>query len=331
MSSKSNRRKFLKKASLSSAFLMSAPGIISAKNKTQYITLETEYTDKSYKPNDNINLATIGFGIQGIGDTATALRVDGVKFVAACDLYTGRLERAKELYGKDIFTTRDYRDILNRKDIDALIVAVPDHWHEKIAVEAMKAGKAVYLEKPMIQKVEQGHRLIQAEKETSGILQVGSQGMSSIGNAKAREMFADGAIGDLVLVEINNDRYSSEGAWQYPVPPDASEKTIDYDTFLGIAPKTPYDPIRFFRWRNYQDYGTGMAGDLFVHSFSTLHFVINSIGPDRALSTGGLRYWKDGRDVPDITLSLYDYAASDAHPAFNAVLRVNFQNCWYRR
>ena len=100
--------------------------------------------------------------------------------------------------------------------------------------------------------------------------------MSSVGNAKAREMFQKGMIGDLVLVEIYNDRFSSEGAWQYPVPPDASPETIDFDIFLGNAPKVPYDPVRFFRWRNYRAYGTSVAGDLFVHSLSTLHFVTGS-------------------------------------------------------
>jgi predicted dehydrogenase len=121
-----------------------------------------------------------------------------------------------------------------------------------------------------------------------------------------------------------NDRYSAEGAWQYPIPPDASPDTVDFDTFLGRAPKVAYDPIRFFRWRNYRDYGTGVAGDLFVHAFSTLNFVISSNGPNRALTAGGLRFWKDGRDVPDITLTMYDFPETKTHPAFNAAFRINF-------
>ncbi len=121
-----------------------------------------------------------------------------------------------------------------------------------------------------------------------------------------------------------NDRYSSEGAWQYPIPPDADPTTVDFDTFLGTAPQVPFDSTRFFRWRNYRDYGTGVAGDLFVHAFSTLNYIISSQGPSRALSTGGLRYWKDGRDVPDVTLTFYDYPESETHAAFNASFRVNF-------
>ena len=137
-------------------------------------------------------------------------------------------------------------------------------------------------------------------------------------------MYLSGAIGELIMVEVFNDRYSSEGAWQYPIPPDANPDTVDFDTFLGNAPKVKYDPERFFRWRNYQDYGTGVAGDLFVHSFSTLHHVIDSMGPVRASSTGGIRYWKDGRDVPDIMLTTYDFPKAASHPEFNAILRINF-------
>lgn len=324
MNKKPSRRKFLgQMAASTGAFAL--PSIITGKTSQPKIEmLHRQYDSRKYGANDQINLATIGFGIQGSGDTANALEVKGVKLAGACDLYTGRLERAKELYGNDLITTRDYREILSNKNIDAVIVAVPDHWHQKIAVDAMKAGKAVYLEKPMIQKIEEGPAIIQAEKENKAVLQIGSQGISSVGNEKARQLFKEGVIGDLIMVEIYNDRFSSEGAWQYPIPSDASPQTVDFDTFLGRAPKVPYDPVRFFRWRNYQDYGTGVAGDLFVHSFTTLHYVIDSHGPERALSTGGLRYWKDGRDVPDIMMCLYDYPKTNSHPAFNATLRINF-------
>jgi len=300
------------------------PGLLAARPGNVEKLPSREYPDKAFAANDQINLATIGFGIQGIYDTRSAVKVNGVKLVAACDLYTGRLARAKELFGNDVFTTRDYREILDRDDVDAVIVAVPDHWHKKIAVEALKAGKGVYVEKPMIQQFEEGHELIKAQNDTGKVLQVGSQGMSSLGNEKAKQLYDDGAIGQLVMVDMFNDRYSAEGAWQYPIPPDASPDTVDFDTFLGRAPKVPYDPIRFFRWRNYRDYGTGVAGDLFVHAFSTLNFVLSSHGPNRASTTGGLRFWKDGRDVPDITLTMYDYPETKTHPAFNAAFRINF-------
>nr|AWJ66149.1 Myo-inositol 2-dehydrogenase [uncultured bacterium] len=317
------RRSFLKKATLGAATLTSAPYVFASSYK-QKLLITRNYSQKKSSINDQINLGLIGTGIQGIYDTSSALKVNGVRLVAACDLYTGRLDRAKELWGEDIAVTRDYREILDRKDIDAVIIATPDHWHKKIAVDALKAGKHVYCEKPMVQKWEEGQEIIATQKSTAKICQVGSQGMSSLGNEKAKQLYEDGAIGEIVMLDFYNDRYSAEGAWQYPIPPDANPNTVDFDTFLGNAPKVPYELKRFFRWRNYQDYGTGVAGDLFVHAFSTLNHVISSHGPNRALATGGLRYWKDGRDVPDVSITLYDYPKTDTHAAFNAAFRINF-------
>ncbi|MBT8299520.1 MAG: Gfo/Idh/MocA family oxidoreductase [Maribacter sp.] len=323
MNKGNSRRSFLKKATLGSTAITSAPFIF-ASNYQQKLHLTREYSTENYAHNDQINVGLIGSGIQGIYDTTAALKVNGVKLVAVCDLYTGRLDRAKELWGADISVTRDYRQLLDRKDIDAVIVATPDHWHKKITIDAMKAGKAVYCEKPMVQKWEEGLAIITAQKSTGKICQIGSQGMSSLGNEKAKELYEEGAIGEIVMLDFYNDRYSAEGAWQYPIPPDANPETIDFDTFLGNAPKTPYDLKRFFRWRNYQDYGTGVAGDLFVHAFSSLNHIISSTGPTRAFATGGLRYWKDGRDVPDVSITLYDYPQTNTHSAFNAAFRINF-------
>ena len=319
-----SRRSFIKKTFLGTALVSSSPLLLTRSYNQRLLMESRTYTSAKFAVNDSVNFAVIGSGIQGIYDTNTALRVPGVKLVAACDLYTGRLERAKELWGKDIFVTRDYREILDRKDIDAVIIATSDHWHKKISIEALKSGKAVYCEKPMVQKFDEGHEVIKTQKESGKVLQVGSQGMSSLGNEKAKQLYEDGAIGQLVMLDMYNDRFSAEGAWQYPIPPDANPDTVDFDTFLGHAPKVPFELVRFFRWRNYKDYGTGVAGDLFVHAFSTLHFIISSKGPTKALSTGGLRYWKDGRDVPDVTITLYDYPETKTHAAFNAAFRVNF-------
>lgn len=320
---KASRRAFLKKATLGTAVLASVPYAMAGACDRK-LRLQRTYDSLAFTANDQIQLGLIGSGIQGIYDTMAALKVTGVKLVAVCDLYSGRLDRAKELWGNGLATTRDYRELLNRKDLDAVIVATPDHWHKKITIEALRAGKAVYCEKPMVRHFEEGHEIIRAQKETGKICQVGSQGMASLGIEKAKQLYEDGAIGDMVLLDMYNDRYSAEGAWQYPIPPDANADTVDFDAFLGNTPKVPYDNTRFFRWRNYRDYGTGVAGDLFVHAFSTLNFILSSKGPNRALSTGGLRYWNDGRDVPDVTLTFYDYPKTATHAAFNASFRVNF-------
>ncbi|MDQ3686539.1 MAG: Gfo/Idh/MocA family oxidoreductase [Acidobacteriota bacterium] len=325
-SMKNSRRNFIK--------LAGAATVAAGTSKT--FVLDSAYAQEAQggaagvSPNDKIQIGLIGAGGQGMGDTETALRVAGVELVAVADVYDGRLTRSKELAAKgestkgDLFTTRDYREVLARPDVDAVIIATPDHWHAKIGVDALAAGKHIYLEKPMVQEVKEGASLIEAQKKSGRVVQIGSQRVSSIIYRKAKELIASGAIGQLNMVEAVYNRNSALGAWQYSIPPDASPATIDWDRFLGDAPKRPFDPVRLFRWRNYRDYGTGVAGDLFIHLFSGIHYVLGSNGPTRVMSTGGLRYWKDGRDVPDVMFGLYDYPQTATHPAFNLTLQVNF-------
>ncbi|MBK1441855.1 Gfo/Idh/MocA family oxidoreductase [Parapedobacter sp. ISTM3] len=318
-----SRRNFLKKMASTAVAASVAPTILLPRNGN-VLSREIAYR-KTFGANDHIQIGLIGGGIQGTSNMESALKVPGVKLMAVADLYDGRLVRAKELYGHDMATTKDYREILNRPDIDAVVVAVPDHLHAQIGIEALKAGKALYCEKPMTKLIEEGHALIKAAHETKQLVQVGSQRVSSIIYAKARELFRAGAIGELNLVEAYYDRHSAQGAWQYSLPLDASPETVDWDRFLSDkAPKIPFDPLHFFRWRNYQRYGTGVAGDLFVHLFSGIHFVLDSKGPNRIMTSGGLRYWKDGRDVPDLMVGIYDYPKTESHPEFTLTLRVNF-------
>ncbi|HVJ27859.1 MAG TPA: Gfo/Idh/MocA family oxidoreductase [Vicinamibacterales bacterium] len=315
-----SRREFLKIAAAGAAGL----GAATTASPLTVRALAAQDPQPSGSALDKIQIGLIGAGGQGMSDTQTALRVPGVEIVAVADVYDGRLTRSKEMWGDTIFTTRDYREILARPDVDAVIIATPDHWHARMAIDAMKAGKDVYLEKPMVQDIEEGPRVIEAANATRRILQVGSQRVSSIIYAKARELFKSGAIGELNFVEAWWHRNSAMGAWQYTIPPDASEQTCDWDRFLGDAPKRPFDATRLFRWRNYRDYGTGIPGDLFVHLFSGIHYVLDSTGPTRIMATGGLRSWLDGRDVPDVAVGFYDYPKTAAHPAFTLMLKVNF-------
>jgi predicted dehydrogenase len=269
--------------------------------------------------NDHIQIALIGAGGQGQGDTKVALRIPGVRLVAVADCYNGRLAHSKELWGNDIITTRDYGEILARKEIDAVIVGTPDHWHKQASVDAMRAGKDVYCEKPMIHLYADGPEMIETARATKRILQVGSQRVSSVIYQKAKDLLASGAIGQLNMVTAHWDRNSTMGAWSYTVPPDASPETCDWPRFLGTAPKIPFSAEQFFQWRKWKAYGSGVAGDLFVHLFSGTHFITGSHGPTRGMATGGLRFWKDGRDVPDVMLGLFDYPEG-----FNLSLRVNF-------
>jgi predicted dehydrogenase len=303
-----DRRTFLKVA-----------GVAAAGAHLQMLAEAPHQAGQKIAANDHIQIALIGAGIQGQGDTKVALQVPGIKLVAVADCYDGRLAHSKELWGNDVFTTRDYREVLARKDIDAVIIATPDHWHKQAAVDAMKAGKDVYCEKPMIHLYSDGPEIIETARSTNRIIQIGSQRVSSVIYAKAKELLASGAIGKLNMVTARWDRNSAIGAWDYSIPLDASTQTCDWPRFLGTAPKIPFNAEHFFQWRKWKAYGSGVAGDLFVHLFSGTHFITGSHGPTRAMATGGLRFWDDGRDVPDVMLALFDYAEG-----FNLSLRVNF-------
>jgi predicted dehydrogenase len=314
-----NRRNFLKVAGTATAEALLAPAGL-AKAGQPGIPLQAQSEpEKPVTANDHIQIALIGAGGQGQYDTQTAVQVPGVKLVAAADCYDGRLTHAKELWGADIQTTRDYREILSRKDVDAVIVGTPDHWHKQVSIDAMRAGKDVYCEKPMIHLYSDGPRMIAASRETGRILQIGSQRVSNILYIKAKELLATGAIGELNMVTAHWDRNSAIGAWDYTIPPDASPVTCDWERFLGTAPQIPFSAEQFFQWRKWKAYGSGVAGDLFVHLFSGTHFITGAKGPTRAMATGGLRFWKDGRNVPDVMLGLFDYPEG-----FNLALRVNF-------
>ena len=317
-----SRRKFLQQIGSTSLLLAASPlaGLAAAEKAEQ----RTIFYEKKIGPNDKVRLAVIGFGIQGHMDLATAIKVPGVELVAVCDLYTGRLENAKELYGKDIFTTKNYLEILDRKDVDAIIIATSDHWHARITKEALKKGKAVYCEKPMVHKISEGAGVLEAHRASGKVMQVGSQRVSSIVYAKALELIKAGEIGKLNMVNAVYDRQSSIGAWEYTMPIDASPETVDWNRYIESMNKIPFDPKKFFWWRNYRDFGTGVAGDLFIHLLSGTHFITNSKGPTKIFSSGQLSYWKDGRDVPDVMTGLMHYPETKEHPSFEVMLRVNF-------
>jgi predicted dehydrogenase len=318
----SDRRKFLQQ--LGSTIVLSSAALTSlaAQEDHERRILQAE---KRVGPNDKIRIATIGMGIMGYNDTRAALTVPGVELVACCDLYTGRLEHAKEVYGPNIFTTNDYHEILDRKDVDAVIIATSDNWHSTIAIDAMRKGKAVYSEKPMVHYLSEGLNEIKVQEETKAVFQVGSQRISSIAFQKAKELYQAGAIGTINSVEASFNRQDALGAWQYTIPLDASPQTVSWDKFQAKEKtKLPYESNRFFRWRNYREYGTGVAGDLFVHLLTGIHFLTNSKGPDKIFSIGGTYYWKDGRNVPDVMSAVIDYPETPEHAPFQATLRVNF-------
>ena len=272
-------------------------------------------------PSDTVRFASIGTGVRGCELLEASTRVPGIECVGACDLYDSRHTAAQEAVKKNVPTTRNYKEILDRKDVDAVIVAVTDHQHRKVFMDACAAGKDVYCEKPMSHTVEDGFAMIDAAQKGNRIIQVGSQRVSSILYQRAKEIYESGKLGEVYSIQAYWDRNSPSGAWVYPIPPDASEQTIDWNAFLDGAPKRPFSPERFFRWRCFTDYGEGLAGDLFVHLISGIHFITstNTVAK-RAQSSGGLYHFKDGREFPDLIETIYDY------PNFRVHLRCNLNN-----
>jgi predicted dehydrogenase len=268
-----------------------------------------------------VRFASIGTGIRGCELLQTALACPGTEIVALSDLYDARFTAAQEYAQKQLPTSKDYRAILDRKDVDFVIVATPDHWHAKIVQDACAAGKDVYCEKPMSHTVEEGFGMVAAMQKYNRIVQVGSQRRSSIVFAKAKEIFDSGFLGQVTAIEASMDRNTLEGVGIWPVPPDASEKNIAWDTFLGSAPKRPFDPMRFFRWRGFWDYGEGVAGDLCVDLLTGIYYIAGITEPPlRAASQGGLLRWTEHREVPDLLWTLYEY------PNFRVGVRSNMNN-----
>jgi predicted dehydrogenase len=293
-------------------FLQTSAGVAGASLLAKSALLEPEAALAEANPvaaNNRIRFGIVGVGMEGANLLAVAVTLPGVECVGAADLYDGRHTLAKQLTNNpNLPTSRNYHDLLNRKDIDCIICATPDFWHRQVVVDACQAGKDVYCEKPMSHTVADGFDIVKAAEQHQRIVQVGSQRVSSALCAKARELYSSGAIGDVSMVELSLGRNSPTGAWEYPPPFDLSPSTLAWDTWLKDTPKIPFNSERFARWRCWRDYGTGVAGDLMVHLLSGMQVTLGWNEPPRsAVSLGGIFRWKDGRDMPDLHTVLFDY------------------------
>jgi len=292
-------------------FLQTTAGAAGAALAPRSILLNAEplsEASQSAAPSDRLRFGIVGVGMEGSNLLATAVQLPGVECVAAADLYDGRHELATEIVGKPIRTTRRYQELLDAKDIDAIVIAVPDHWHKQVVVDALAARKDVYCEKPMSHNPADGLAMVAAAKKTDRIVQIGAQRTSSVLCAKAHELYKQGAIGELNLVEATLGRNDPTGAWEYPPPPDLSPQNFDWETWQGTVPRKAFDPYTFARWRCWKEYGTGVAGDLLVHLISGMQCVlgINEV-PKRVSAFGGIYRWKDGRNMPDVHPVLFEY------------------------
>jgi predicted dehydrogenase len=295
-----SRRQFLEIGAIAGGAALAGSG--------ELLLAQQAQTPRPTPPSDRVRFGIIGVGMQGQGLLTNSIAFEGVECVAACDVYDGRHTLAREIVRADLPVTRRYQTLLENRDIDCVIVAVPDHWHRQIVIDAVAAGKDVYCEKPMSHTAAQGVEMADAAKKSGRIVQVGSQRVSSQILGKAKEMIAQGTLGDLMLVEASLGRNEPSGAWQYPPPPDLSPSNLDWATWLGPAPKGRFDPILFARWRAWKEYGTGVAGDLLVHLVSGALFMLGlNEPPTQAMAVGDIRRWKDGRNTPDVHAVNFSY------------------------
>jgi predicted dehydrogenase len=307
-----DRRDFLRRAGAVGAALSSAG--------TSFAKSASKGSGRVIGANDRINVGVIGVGGRGTSDAHNFAKVgadnNSCQVVAVADCYQKRINRAKDLL-KISDGYLDYREIINRKDIDAVIIATPDHWHSRIALEAMDHGKDVYLEKPMCHTIEEAKQLVNTVKETGRVLQVGSQTTSADQWWKAKKAIADGMIGKMIMSQGSYHRNSVEGEWNYKIDeaagPDASgEDFIDWKMWLGPAPKRAYDADRFFRFRKYWDYSGGIATDLFYHVVAPLNICWDKPQfPHKVMASGGIYggpNFEMKREVPDTFHLLAEYA-----------------------
>jgi predicted dehydrogenase len=262
---------------------------------------------QSGAPSDRLRFGFLGMGARAHQLADALLVLPNVEVVSLCDAYAGRAERGRARTGGKATLATDYRRILDDRSIDAVFIVTPDHWHRRMALDALAAGKDVYIEKPMTYSVGEGLEIVKAVDAQGRVLEVGSQGVSSSEFARAREIVKSGRLGQVTLVRAVNQRNTASGAWLYPIPPDAGPATVDWDQFIGPAPKRAFSAERFFRWRCYWDYSGGLATDLFVHLVSAIHFILDADMPAQIVASGSTHRWKDTHEVPDTIHAVLTY------------------------
>ncbi len=231
-----------------------------------------------------------------------------IEIVGVCDVYSVRRLRGEQVFKGKAKGYTDYRELIKDGSIDAVIIATPDHWHATMAIDAARAGKHVYLEKCMTRTPEEAVELRQIINGEGITFQLGHQGRQSDANHKARQLIDQGTLGKISLVETTTNRNNPFGAWQWPVEETGNKNSIDWALFEGPAEhKRPFEAERFFRWRCWYDYGTGMAGDLLTHEYDALNSILEIGIPNSAVASGGIYHYNDGRNVPDVFQANFEY------------------------
>lgn len=281
-------------------------------------------------PNDKLGVASIGVGTRGFFLMRQAQAIPNTEIRVICDLYEGNLKRAKEFCSNtSARVVREWEKAVQDPEVDAVLIAAPDFWHAPMAIRAAQAGKHVYVEKALCRTLEEAKGIRKAVKENGVVLQLGHDYNSLPTFHRAREIFRSGELGKVPLVRTYIDRTSPYPEWQFftaydiqEMPKEAGPDTIDWERFIANAPKRPFDAERFFTWRCYWDYGTGIAGDLLSHLWDSVNMVVGMGIPESAVTHGGLYFWQNDREVPDQWTVMYDYPKQSLAVCF----ACNFHN-----
>ena len=317
-----SRRDFLKTATASG--VVAATTLIGSE-RSAVASTGRGITRRVIGANDRIRVGIVG--VKGMGGghlrniVGTEMKSDNAEVIAVCDVWeTARLKAQKTAQLPDSGVYTDYRRMLDNKDIDAVVVATPDHWHGRIGLDTLLAGKHLYIEKPMTRRLDEAFKIYDAAKETKLTVQVGSHGCSDTKYLHARDLIKKGTVGQLLWAQGSYCRNNQKGEWNYKLDPDATPQTVDWKTWVGPAPKHDWSPERFFRWRKYWDYGTGIIGDLWPHRLHPLMLAMNlNEFPKSVSCIGADMYHADAllgpegqpygarRDVPDTTMMMVEF------------------------
>lgn len=287
-----NRREFIKGSAALGAGVLAAPALGLARGA-----------------NDRVNIGFIGCGGMGASHIRDYKELSktprlNIAVVAVCDVYKPRLQRARELSGGRAF--HDYREMLEMKDLDGVLISTPDHWHAKMSIDAMEAGKDVHVEKPMTLYLDEAKEMAQVAKRTARIVQVGAEGASQDQYWQARKLVRGGALGKLIWSTGGVYRNVPGGDWNYPIDPNANPSNLNWQAFLGPAPRRPFSRERFFRYRKYWDYSGGVAHDLLSHILAELQVALGAEFPSRVMASGGIFAHHD-RETPDTFNVMADF------------------------
>jgi predicted dehydrogenase len=234
-----------------------------------------------------------------------------VRLAGVCDVFDVHAEEALDSFNTEtnsIRRFRTYEDMVANPEIDAVVIATPDHWHGPMAIAALEAGKHVYLEKPMTHNIEETYRLREAARNSKGVIMIGHHQRQTQSFLTAQDVIRKNVLGHISLVQVNTNRNRDTGAWQYPIHEDASPETIDWNQFIGSAPMVPFNKEHFFRWRKWWAYGSGLSGDLLSHDYDRINCVLDMGIPDSVMSSGGIYAHRDGRNVPDVMQVCMDWS-----------------------